>query len=249
MRRYFSILAVAMATILLCSCEFAEADSPDPQRANKLLWGRVEEGLHFEYRHAQVVAHLNDVMLSRTQLDAAYDKCEISDKDGIYTLDYSGSKYGSQTYRILTNGKRLDEGGEWSIYVKYGSYMEFVYIGSAKGIVGQSNKFTIKTGNPEWYHFDYFVSQESVVEYSIDEISEVLTLLMTSATGLNTDDLQNPESANYTIDYKLLKPLRFEKDELISGKVDIVYRDVQAKSQRTVVVDIENKIVTFMSNK
>ena len=127
--------------------------------------------------------------------------------------------------------------------------MEFVYIGTAKGIVGQSNKFTIKTGNPEWYRFDYFVSQESVVEYSIDEISEVLTLLMTSATGLNTDNLQNPETANYTIDYKLLKPLRFEKDELISGKVDIVYRDVQAKSQRTVVVDIENKIVTFMSNK
>ena len=249
MRRYFSILVVAMATILLCSCEFAEADIPDPQRANKLIWGRVSEGIAGEYRHAQVVAHLNDIMLGKTQIDGAFDKCEVINNDSVYSLDYSGSKYGAETYRILTNRKRLDEGGEWSIYVKYGSYMKLVNIGTVKGVVGESNKFTLKTYNPDWERYGYFVSQESVIEYSIDNITEALTLTMTSATGLNTDYLHDLSAASYTIDYTLLSPLVFESDELISGKVDIAYCNVQKQTKRTVVVEIANKIVTFAENK
>lgn len=239
MKRYFSILAVAVATMLLSACEFATAETPDTQRANRLLWGRVEEGLRFERRHAQVVAHLNDILLGKTQIDTAYGECEVLSNRDIYTLDYSISKYSNETYRIVTNGKRLDEGGQWSIYMKLGSYMSMVEVGTAKGIEGQSDKFTLKTGNPEWYHFyDYFVAQQSEVEYTINELTGALILTMTSATGLNTDNLQNPEAANYTINYEQLKPLRFEGADIISGKVDITYRDIKAKSQRRIVVEI-----------
>ena len=247
MRRYFSILVVAVATLLLSACEFATADLPDTQRANRLLWGRVEDGLRIERRHAQVVAHLNDILLGKTQIDTAYGECEVLSNRDIYTLDYSISGYSNETYRIVTDGKRLDEGGQWSIYMKLGSYMSMVEVGTAKGIEGQSNKFTIKTGNPEWYHFyEYFVAQQSEVEYSINDITGALILTMTNATGLNTDDLQNPETANYTIDYKLLKPLRFEGADIVSGIVDIRYCDVQTKSQRSLVVDITNQEASYL---
>ena len=249
MRRYFSILAVAMATIFLCSCEFSSAEIPDPQRANKLLWRRVSEGLQSEYRHAQVIAHLNDIMLGKAQCNAAYGECEVIHNDSIYTLDYHGSKYGAETYRVLTAGKRLDEGGEWIVYVKYGSYMQLVNIGTVKGSVGENSKFTLTTYNVDWCRYDYSVSQESVIEYSVNDIEEVLTLTMVSATGLNTDYLRDPSSADYTIDYTLLSPLVFKGDELISGKVDIIYRSVLEQTRRTLVVEVANKIVTFAENK
>ena len=261
MKKYIAFLMVAAATMFFASCEFASAEEPDSQRANKLLWGRVSEGLSSEFRHMQVVAHLNEIMLTSgeeaTRLSpveqpnpyTGFGECEITENKGIYTLAYSSDYYGKETYRIVTNGMRLDEGGEWAIYVKYGSYMSYVGIGTAKGEVGNNKKFTLSTGCEEWMRYDYSIASECEVEYSIGEIDEVFYLTLTSAKGIITENLKTPESSTYIIDYDIVEPLAWKGLEMVSGEVFIVYRDIQAQTRRTLIVEIANKIVTFVTPK
>ncbi|MBR2859471.1 MAG: hypothetical protein IKB90_05220, partial [Alistipes sp.] len=122
MRKYISMILVALvAMVAASSCQLDSGDTPNPNRANNLLWGRVNDAINQQYDHFWAVAYLNDVMLDREYVESVYKQCEIVEGTNLYTITDASS---NATYRIKTDGKRLDEGGVWAIYCRVGTYME-----------------------------------------------------------------------------------------------------------------------------
>ena len=240
MRRYISILMVAMATITLTACQFGSGDTPDPQRANKLIWDRVSDGLYLEYDYLMPVAHLNDLMLGKEYASTAYGAFEVSDYNGEYTLKYLyGGTLTKAIYLIVTDGKRLDEGGEWDLYVSDNRTAEHMQlIGSVKGFAGETDKFALTTGNPDWSRYSFSVAQQSEIIYAYNEAERIFSVRMTSINGLNTDCLSDPTVAGYTIEYEAVKPLVWEGGAIISGELNLCYTDVRLASKRTLGVEI-----------
>lgn len=238
MRRYFSILVVAlMALFTATSCQLEEGTEPDHNRANRLLWSRVETALNGQYEQAQVVALLNDYMLGIDRGEAN-EPIVISEKEGVYTLSSNIS------YRVNTNGKRLNEGGEWVLYVKYGSYMEFEKIGIVEGVVGEDAKFSIES--EVGLHSPYYSALRSDVEYLFNDVEEMYEFTFTTCNGISTDTNNASSSMEYVIEFEATEPLVYTEKALWSGKVDIHYKDNVAGTERNVTAEIERRFVTFI---
>lgn len=244
MRRYFSILIVALVALFTAtSCQLEEGTEPNLNRANRLLWGRVNDAINQHHDHFLIVAQLNDTLLGKEYGCCPYQTCDITEKDGVYTIFYT--QY-NRTYRIKTDNKRLDEGGVWSIYVRYGSYGGFVELGKAEGIVGESSKFNLSITTAELgagYGYAYCYSADSEVEYEYDDIAESLTVRYNTVKGILADE-QLSASDDYIVEFEVVEPLII-RATIESGKVDILYRDLVNNTSRSVTVEIVNKIATF----
>lgn len=244
MRKYISILVVALVALFTAtSCQLESGTEPNPNKANQLLWRRVETALSGQYEHAQMVAWLNDYMLD-VAWGETYEPITLSESEGVYTLRNTlDSDHYATTYRINTNGKRLNEGGEWILYVKYNSYMEYAKIGVVKGIVGENAKFAIDCEVS--HQTPYYNALKSEVEYSFNATEDIYELKFASCKGIstNTDHATNME---YIIEFEATEPLVYTGKTLWSGKIDILYKDNIAGAQRNLTVDIENKFVTFI---
>lgn len=242
MRRYFSIFVVALVALFTAtSCQLEGGTEPDLNRANRLLWGRVNDALYQHHDHFLIVAQLNDTLLGKEYSRCPYQTCDITEKDGVYTIFYS--QY-NRTYRIKTDNKRLDEGGVWSIYVRYGSYGGFIELGKAEGIVGESSKFNLSITTAELgagYGYAYCYSADSEVEY--DDIAECLTVRYNTVKGILADE-QLSASDDYIVEFEVVEPLII-RATIESGKVDILYRDLVNNTSRSLTVKIVNKITTF----
>lgn len=247
MRRYFSILAVAVATIFLTACKLSDGDTPNPQRPNQLIWNRVADGLKVEHEYMQIVVALNEIMINNNAYMTTYGgPSSVSSEEGEYTLVYNISSYHKEIYSIQTGGKRLDEGAEWCLYAwedNLGSSKQ--YIGIATGVEGQTNKFHFSSGNPTWSPYSFCVAQESDVEYVLNEGTRSYDLTMTNLSGVSTDSAYS----DYTIEYHSLQPILFKKAQIISGKMDILYKDLVRKSERATIVEVKNQIATYAENK
>lgn len=244
MRRYISIFMVALVAMFVAtSCRLDSGSEPRPDRAYRLLWGRVNDALYQHHDHLLTVAQLNDTLLGKVYARSPYQTCDIAEKEGVYTIFYSQH---NRTYRIKTDSKRLDEGGVWSIYVRYGSYGNFVELGKAEGMVGESAKFNLSINTAELgagYGYAYCYTAEGEVEYEYDDITESMTVRYNPLKGLLSDE-QLSASDNYIIEFEVVEPLLF-RASVESGKVDILYRDLVENSSRSVRVEIANKITTF----
>ena len=244
MRRYFSIFVVALVALFTAtSCQLEGGTEPDLNRANRLLWGRVNDALYQHHEHFLIVAQLNDTLLGKEYGRCPYPTCDITEKDGVYTIFYS--QY-NRTYRIKTDNKRLDEGGVWSIYVRYGSYGGFIELGKAEGIVGESSKFNLSITTAELgagYGYAYCYSADSEVEYEYDDIAEGLTIRYNTVKGILADE-QLSASDDYIVEFEVVEPLII-RATIESGKVDILYRDLVNNTSRSLTVEIVNKITTF----
>lgn len=244
MRRYFSIFVVALVALFTAtSCQLEGGTEPDLNRANRMLWGRVNDALYQHHDHFLIVAQLNDTLLGKEYGRCPYQTCDITEKDGVYTIFYS--QY-NRTYRIKTDNKRLDEGGVWSIYVRYGSYGGFIELGKAEGIVGESSKFNLSITTAELgagYGYAYCYSADSEVEYEYDDIAECLTVRYNTVKGILADE-QLSASDDYIVEFEVVEPLII-RATIESGKVDILYRDLVNNTSRSVTVEIVNKITTF----
>ena len=240
MRRYFPILVVAMATLLLSACEFASGDTADPQKANKLLWSRVNDGLYLEYEYIQPVAHLNDLMLGKEYASKAYGDFEMTELNGEYTITYFyGGTLTKAVYSIVTDGKRLNEGGQWDLYISSDRTVSSMqYVGTAKGFEGEDDKFRFTTGNPEWSRYSFFVAQQSEINYSYNEAKRFFNMTMSITSGLNTDYLPDPSAADYSIEYESAAPLVWESGAIISGKLNLLYNDTRRQHKRTLSVEV-----------
>jgi hypothetical protein len=247
MRRYFSILAVAVATIFLTACKLSDGDTPNPQRSNQLIWDRVADGLKVEHGYMQIVVALNEIMLGHDAYMTAYGgPSSVNCEEGEYTLVYNISSYHKEIYSIQTGGKRLDEGAEWTLYVWEDNVgFSKQYIGTATGVEGQTNKFHFSSGNPTWCPYSFCVAQESDVEYVLNEGTRSCDLTMTNLSGVSTDSAYS----DYTIEYHSLQPILFKRAQIISGKMDILYKDLVRKSERATIVEVKNQIATYAENK
>ena len=244
MRKYISIVVVALAAMFMAtSCELGSGTDPNPNRANQLLWGRVKDAIYQQYNTAEVVAQLNDTLIGKTYPKNPYKQCDLEVGDNIYTLIYGE---GYQSYRIQTDGKLLSQGGTWVIYYRAGSYMEFVKLGYASGIEGETSKFNLVTDDYDLsqYYYDYSYNVESEIEWEWEPVHECRLVKYNTFKGASTDSWREPD---YTLDFELVEPLVICR-EIEQGKVHILYQDLVENTKREVAVKIANKIVTFASS-
>ena len=241
MRKIFSMIMVALAALFVAtSCELASGTDPNPNRKDNLLWSRVNDAINQQYDHFWAVAYLNDVMLDREYVESVYKRCEIVEGTNLYTITDASS---NATYRIKTDGKRLDEGGVWAIYCRVGTYMEFSEVGKAIGIEGESSKFNLVVDNSRWgytYYADSY-SAESEIEYEYDEVVECLCVNFNTFKGFCSDD---PTPASYVIEFEVVEPL-YIRASIEEGEVDILYKDLVEKTTRSLSVIIANRGIYF----
>lgn len=242
MRKIFSMMMVALVALFATtSCKLNSGTDPNPNRANSLLWGRVNDAINQHFDHFRAVAHLNDVMLKRDYVENAYKQWEIMEGTNAYTISDASNR---ASYRIKTNGKRLDEGGVWTIYYRTGSYMEYAEVGKAIGIEGETSKFKLVVDNSHWgytYYTDSY-SAESEIEYVYDDIVEGLCVKFNTFKGICFDE---PIPSKYVIEFETVEPLAI-RTSIEEGEVDILYRDFVERTTRSLSVVIANRIITFV---
>lgn len=243
MKKYISIIAVSFALLVgATSCQFNGGSDYDPNRANRMLWHRVWSAIHEQYGLIEVVAQLNDTLCGVVYNHSPYPPCNISEEGGIYTFTYGES---NTYHKIKTDGKLLSEGGEWILYIRYGTYMNWAKMASIKGVVGANNKFEISSDNSETGVSQYHNLTQSTIEYLYDAAEEKIYYTFATFNGRSTDrDYTNVE-AQYMIEYNAVEPLLLRGGELHSGEVDILYQDFVENTERTVTVCIDDNIITF----
>lgn len=245
MRKIFSMIMVALvAMFATSSCMLSSGTDPNPNRKDNLLWGRVNNAINQHYDHSRAVAHLNDVMLDREYVESVYKQCDIVAGTNAYTITYASN---SDSYRIVTDGKRLDEGGVWTIYYRTTPYMEFGEVGKAIGIDGETSKFKLVVDNSHWGYTYYANSYtaESEIEYEYDDIVESLCVKFNTFKGFCSDD---PTPSDYVIEFETVEPLVI-RAAIEQGKIDILYKDLIKNTSRELTVEIENRNVTFATTK
>lgn len=241
MKKYISILAVALVALFATSCKLEDGSESNPNRANNLLWNRVSEAINEQYQHIMVVAELNDILRGAEYGNKPYKTlADITEAEGVYTISFGDER----TYRIVTARELLEEGATWVIYVKYGSYMQFAKLGTVTGAVGEPTKFTIALDAEYGYHTAYYNVVTSVVEYSYDSISECLNITFEEVEGYSTDH-SSSSTPDYIIHFYSAKPMVFNGGMLYSGEMEILYKDNVLHTERVLKVVIENKFITF----
>ena len=244
MRKIFSMIMVALAALFVAtSCELASGTDPNPNRKDILLWSRVNDVINQHYNHAAAVAYLNDVLLDKSYIEIAYEPCDFMAEENTYTLRY-GSTHSARSYRIKTDGKRLDEGGVWEIYYRTSTYNEYELLGKATGIEGETSKFNLQIDNEEYAqsYLSYWYAAESEIEYEYDSfLRDCLCIKYNTFKGTITERSKQPD---YTIEFEVVEPLIFFSS-LEQGKIDILYKDLIENTSRPLTVEIADKIVTF----
>ena len=244
MRKIFSMIMVALAALLVAtSCELASGTDPNPNRKNTLLWGQVNDVINKHYDHAVAVAHLNDILLDKSYIEIAYQPCDFMADENVYTLRY-GSTYSARSYRIKTDGKRLDEGGEWEIYYRTSTYAEYVQIGKATGIMGETSKFNLSIDNKEYAqsYLAYCYAAESEIEYEYDSfLRDCLCVKYNTFKGTIAERSQQTD---FTIEFEVVEPLVIFLS-LEQGKIDILYKDLVENTKYELTVQVADKITTF----
>ena len=244
MRKIFSMIMVALVALCVTtSCKLADGTDPNPDRKNTLLWGRVNDVINQHYDHATAVAHLNDILLDKAYIEIAYGPCDFMAEENTYTLRY-GSTYYARSYRIKTDGKRLDEGGVWEIYYRTSTYVEYVLLGKATGIEGETSKFNLQIDNEEYAQSfsAYRYAAESEIEYEYDSfLRDCLCVKYNTFKGTIAE---RSKQTDFTIDFEVVEPLVIYAS-LEQGKIEILYKDLVENTSRQLTVEIVNKSVTF----
>ena len=243
MKKIFSMIMVALVALFVAtSCELASGTDPNPNRANNLLWNRVNTAINLHFEHFLAVAYLNDTLLGKEVDNGGYEPTEVVVNDNIYTINY-GSTYYARSYRIKSDGKRLDEGGEWIIYYRESIYEEYEKLGVATGIEGETSKFKLSIDNSVYasHYYAYSYAAESEMEYWYDDVQDRLKITYNTFKGSTFD---TSSQSDYVIEFEAVEPLVFGT-EIEEGKIDILYKDLIQNTSRELTVEIANKIVTF----
>jgi hypothetical protein len=246
MKKYISIFVVALVALFATtSCQLSSGTDPNPNRANNLLWSRTQEALSGQYEHILAIAQLNDTLRDAEYGNKPYDgyNPDITEKDGIYKLSYGYQR----TYIVNTTGKKLEDGGEWTIKVKYGTYMEPYKLGTVKGVVGEPTKFSIDFEDLYAYRASYSSALKADIEYYYNESEECLDITFATAEGYSVEQYET--TPDYIVEFKATHPLVYYGGVLYSGEVDILYKDNILNRQRGVTVEIFNKFATFVPLK
>ena len=244
MKKYFSIFAVVLMALVATSCELNDGTSPDPNKANKLLWKRVEYALYEQLDYVIPLTQLNDFMTGTTYAQTPYKPCNISQTEGAYTMDYGN---GNIAYRIVTGNKLLEEGGEWSLYMRYGTYMSFQKCATVKGVVGESAKFSVEADCREWQRNTYYNRLKYGVEYGVNAVTDNFDIILSDIEG---DSSEYPDNVQeYLISFKSNTPFFIENQVVVAGEADITYEDFKLNTKHSITVRLADQIATFLSHK
>ena len=242
MKKYISILVVALVALFATSCELSSGTEPNPNKANTLLWNRTSDVFGCMTHHILVVAQLNDTLRGAEYGNKPYGGYipTITEWDGAYKVAYGYER----TYTITTAGKRLDEGGEWTVDVKYGTYMEPYKLGTVKGVEGEPMKFSFDFDDTYAYNSLYRSALKSDIELWYNADKACFDITFSNAEGFSVEHYSS-STPDYIIEFKTTEPMVYEANELYSGEVNILYKDNVSHTQRGVTVEIFNKFVTF----
>jgi hypothetical protein len=242
-KKYISILTVALVALFATSCILENGTEPNPNKANNLLWSRTQEVFSGQYEHILAMAQLNDILREAEYGNKPYNgyNPDITENDGIYTLAYGYER----TYIINTAGRSLEEGGEWVVKVKYGKYMEPYKLGIVKGVVGEPTKFNFDFDDEYSYRSPYHNALKSEVEYSYNESEECLDITFANAEGYSIER-NNSNMPDYIIEFDVTEPMAYYVGVLYSGKVDIIYKDNILHTERSLTVVIAYRFATFL---
>ena len=147
-----------------------------------------------------------------------------------------------------TDGKRLDEGGVWEIYYRTSTYVEYVLLGKATGIDGETSKFNLQIDNEEYAQSfsAYRYAAESEIEYEYDNfLRDCLCVKYNTFKGTIAE---RSKQTDFTIDFEVVEPLVIYAS-LEQGKIDILYKDLVENTSRSLSVVIANRSVTFATSK
>lgn len=244
MRKYISILAIALAALFVAtSCHLEGGSDSNPNKANNLLWNRTQGVFSSQYEHVLAIAQLNDTLRGAEYGNKAYKgyNPDIFLKDGLYKLTYGYQRI----YTVDTAGKMLEEGGEWTITVQYGTYMEPYKLGTVKGVVGEPTKFRFDFDDLYAYQAYYRSILKADVEYNYNASRECMDITFANAEG---SSLERNSSAtpDYIIEFETAQPMVYYGGVLNSGRVNILYKDNILNTQRGVTVEISDKFTTFV---
>ena len=246
MRKIFSMIMVALVALFATtSCKLASGTDPNPNRKDNLLWSRVNDAINQHYNHAVAVAYLNDVLLERSYyIGDVYLPSDLKVEGDVYTLSYGSTNY-ARSYRIKTDGKRLDEGGVWTIYYRTSTYTDYVQLGTATGFVGETSAFNLSIDNIEYasHYYAYCYAAESEIVYEYDNALDCLCLQFNTFKGTISS---TSSRSDYVIDFEVVEPLVI-RTSLEQGKIDILYKDLVEKTNRFLRVEIADKMVTFVA--
>lgn len=244
MRNYISILMVALVALCATSCQLEGGTTPNPNKANNLLWSRTQEVFNLQYEHILTVAQLNDTLRDAEYGKTPYDGYNpdiVESEEGVYTLQYGYER----TYRINTGGKKLEEGAEWIVHLKYGNYMDYFKLGVVKGVVGEPTKFNFDFDDTYGHYTPYHNVLKSDLEYWFNTGEGMLDVSFSNSEGYTLDQGDIATTPSYIIMFKVTKPMEYNSGVLYSGEVDILYKDNILNTQRGLTVEIFNKFVTF----
>ena len=245
MRKIFSMIMVALVALCVAtSCKLESGNTPNPDRANNLLWSRVYGTIYSHYEYFRVVAFLNDTLLGRSPIDDNYKPSNVVVETNLYTIYYGDGSY-AKSYRIVTDGKRLDEGGKWTIYYRIGTNNEYKKLGEVEGIIGETSKFNllIDSSMCTIYGSNSCYSAESEMEYEYDKINECLCVKYNTFKGV-VWDASAPN--DYAINFEVVEPLVI-RASIEEGKIDILYKDLVDITSRQLSVVIANKVATYVT--
>ena len=245
MRKIFSMIMVALVALCVAtSCKLESGNTPDPDRANNLLWSRVYGTIYSHYEYFRVVAFLNDTLLGRSPIDDNYKPSNVVVETNLYTIYYGDGSY-AKSYRIVTDGKRLDEGGKWTIYYRIGTNNEYKKLGEVEGIIGETSKFNLLTDSSMCtiYGHNCCYTAESEMEYEYDNVRECLCVKYNTFKGV-VWDVSAPN--DYAINFEVVEPLVI-RTSIEEGKIDILYKDLVDITSRQLSVVIANSTATYVT--
>lgn len=223
MRRY--IIAI-LALLCLCSCRLEQGTSPNSHRADWLMYEQVVESTsrivdysrYILYTEATMCGYIDEAQAIK---NSVLSHLIISIEPGVVVFNGSDNSF---SYKVITDGKTLAEGGEWQLVYDSKNQRSFTY--SYTGIEGGNHAFKYK-----------IVRGNTTADF-------VVTPTLTEHTGCQYITGQGSiRTEEYELIFKIQQnaPLfyRLISWEPESGVLDMTYTNHKTLTTRHVVYDIK----------
>ena len=239
MKRYFILVLVAL--ISLSGCKFSDGTEIDPNGGKRTIWINTYANLLESINgiSGRVVIYAASALSADKELQTLIEESYFKGKYSKYGVEVSGNSVVITTdvgkTKVITDGKSFADGGVWQMYsISTTSTGESVDIPKVICYGAGENRFTysrtVKSG-------DKTTTVETEVSYTKADGKVSLTII---GTGCEAGE-------NYTIDFssQLPNPIVFTNDLLDCGEVDIVYTDLENKTNRSFSVKVVGNIHSF----
>ena len=229
MKRYITL--AFLAVVALTSCKVGDGTEPNPNGSKNILWQRVYSYIYGAYYTGYWAIYGDAILSGDEQLLTIVENNRLADIDNVEVTDdeiilRENILYSDRSYRIVTRGKKLSEGGIWQLYIDitniHGSKSQL--LATFNGKEGQERTFSVK---------------------NIGETSEITSLFSYNCTEENTISVTHScsgkeEEDSYAINFVTNPqlPVVFKNGKIADGEVEITYTDKEISSIRKFTTQI-----------